>query len=243
MDDVRPKPDPQRAATPIETELKLAIEPSAVVALRAHPALKRLRHGRVRTARVFTTYHDTPDRHLARHGVALRVRRDGRRWRMSVKGAPLAQATAGVVARPEIEWRLAGPALDAARLASTPWRALFARAMRRGALAPVFTTHVERTSLPLAFPDGTTATLAIDVGAIALAASGARRSADAGIAEIELEIGSGEPRRLLELAGELAADLPLRVTGDRNAISVVARQQRLTTVVANIAEVIGAQVQ
>ena len=211
MDDVRSKPDPQAAATPIETELKLAIEPSAVAALRAHPALKRLRHGRVRTARVVTTYHDTPDRHLARHGVALRVRRDGRRWRMSVKGAPLAEATAGVVARPEIEWRLAGPALDAAHLASTPWRTLFARAMRGGDLAPVFTTDVERTSLPLAFPDGTTATLAIDVGAIGLAASAARRSADAGIAEIELEIGSGEPRRLLELAGELAADLPLRV--------------------------------
>jgi hypothetical protein len=40
-----------------------------------------------------------------------------------------------------------------------------------------------------------------------------------------------------------AADLPLRVTGDRHALTVVARKQRLTTVASAIAEVIGAQIQ
>jgi CHAD domain-containing protein len=34
---------------------------------------------------------------------------------------------------------------------TTPWRATFAKALRKGTLAPVFTTDVQRTSLPLAF--------------------------------------------------------------------------------------------
>jgi inorganic triphosphatase YgiF len=211
MNDVRPAPDPRSRGTAVESELKLVIDPSAVAALRDHAALKPLRHGRVRSARVVTTYHDTPDRRLARRGVALRVRRDGRRWLMSVKGAPLAGTSVGVVDRPEIEWRLSGPTLDLARLASTPWRSLFAKTVQRDGLVPVFTTDVERTSLPLAFPDGTTATLAIDVGAVELARPATRRAASSRIAEIELELRGGDSRRLLELASELAADLPLRV--------------------------------
>ena len=178
-------------------------------ALREHAALKPLRRGRARTARVVSTYHDTSDRRLARHGVALRVRRDGRCWLMGVKGAPQGDVPPGVVARPEVEWPLDGPALDPVRLASTPWGPLFAKAARRGGLAPVFTTDVERTSLPLAFPDGTTATLAIDVGAIVVAASATGRRAATPVAEIELELGDGDARVLVALASELAADLPL----------------------------------
>ena len=195
---------------PVETELRLALDPAAFASLRAHAALKPLVAGRARRARVVTTYHDTADRRLRDAGIALRVRRDGRRWRQSVKAADLG-AMPGLDARPEIEWDADGPRIDPMRLMGTPWRATFAQVLRDGALAPVFASELERTTLPLAFPDGTTATLAIDRGRIALADRPTPRARDARIAEIELELGSGDARRLIELAQRLAADLPLSV--------------------------------
>ena len=197
------------SAAPVEAELKLAIDPAAAAALRAHPAIRAIAQGRPRTARVVSTYYDTPDRRLARAGVALRVRRAGRRWLMTVKGAPFPDAATGVVARPEFEWPLARPHIDAMRLATTPWRSVFAKALRMGGLAAAFSTDFRRTSLSLAFADGTTATLAIDLGRLDAGGSGGRDAAWAGIAEIELELREGDPRQLLKLAAALAADVPL----------------------------------
>jgi len=194
---------------PVEIELKLSIDPAAVATLRAHPALRALVRGRARTASVVSTYYDTPDRRLEREGVALRLRRDGRRWLMTVKGAPPTDAASGLVSRPEFEWPLARPQIDTMRLATTPWRAVFAKALRKGGFAAVFSTDFRRTSLPLAFPDGTTATLAIDLGRIDAGASERRAATWSGIAEVEIELGRGDPRRLLDLASNLAADVPL----------------------------------
>ena len=195
---------------PVETELRLALEPTAFRALRAHPALKAVAAGRARRARIVTTYHDTADRRLREAGVALRVRRDGDRWEMSVKAADRGDAP-GMAARPEIAWSSDGPAVDPMRLMTTPWRATFAKALRKGTLAPVFVTDLMRTSLPLRFPDGTTATLAIDHGTVARADAASLRASGAPIAEIELELGRGDARRLLELAHRLSADLPLAI--------------------------------
>ncbi len=85
------------ASAPLEIELKLSIDPAAVASLRAHPALRAVAGGRARTARIVSTYFDTPDQRLRREGVALRLRRAGRRWLMTVKGAPLPDAASGVV--------------------------------------------------------------------------------------------------------------------------------------------------
>jgi len=197
------------ASAPLEIELKLSIDPAAVASLRAHPALRAVAGGRARTARIVSTYFDTPDQRLRREGVALRLRRAGRRWLMTVKGAPLPDAASGVVSRPEFEWPVAGPAIDTMRLATTPWRALFTKALRKGGFAPAFSTDFTRTTLPLAFPGGTTATLAIDLGRLDAPARERRAATWAGIAEIEIELREGDPLRLLDLASSLAADLPL----------------------------------
>ncbi|CAG0974335.1 Inorganic triphosphatase [Burkholderiales bacterium] len=205
MNPVPPRTDPRRTARAVETELKLAISPAAAARLRTHPAIRAHARGRPRTTRVVSTYHDTPDRRLARAGVALRVRREGRRWLMTVKGEALPGDAMPVTSRPELEWTIERPEIDTMRLATTPWRALFAKALRKGGLVPVFVTDFVRTSLPLAFPDGTAATLAIDLGHVG---AGTRR---APIAEIELELAGGDPCRLVELATRLAADLPVSI--------------------------------
>jgi inorganic triphosphatase YgiF len=165
-----------------------------------HPAVAAVARGRPRTTRLSTTYYDTPNGDLAAAGVALRVRREGKRWLQTVKGA--GAVAAGLHRRPEYEWPLASPRLDRAKLAHTPWRKLFAQ---NGAYRRVFATEVRRSEQPLAFADGTRAMLCVDVGEIR---AGRRR---APVSELEVELETGDPSRLFELASALAADLPLRV--------------------------------
>ncbi len=194
---------------PVEIELKLALDPAAVprlAELPRAPAIAAARKGRMRTARLVSTYYDTIDGRLAREGIALRVRREGRRWLQTVKGPPLAGAGAGLSAREEYEWRIGGPRLDAARLAETPWRKPLAKLA--GRLVPRFTTDFTRRSVPLAFADATRAELAIDVGSIRTRGRPQRRVP---ISELEIEIARGNPAHAFEVALALLDDWPLRI--------------------------------
>ncbi len=189
-----------------ETELKLRIAPDAVAALVRHPAVKAVKRGRAHTSQLTSTYFDTADAALASAGVALRLRRDGRRWLQTVKGPADAKTAGGLSARPEFEWPVAGPRLDPLRFAATPFRRALGKAERQG-LVPRFTTDIRRTTVPLAFPDSTMAHLCIDVGELRTEDGGVPASAP--VHEIELELEAGDPRRLFELAHALAADIPL----------------------------------
>src|SRR5690349_14749531 len=119
-------------------------------AIRAHPAVAAVARGRPRTTHLVSTYYDTPARDLAAAGVALRLRRAGGRWLQTVKGA--GDAAAGLHRRAEFEWPVATPRLDREKLATTPFRKLFAR--NGGAYRRVFATDVRRSVQPLVFPDG-----------------------------------------------------------------------------------------
>ena len=155
-----------------------------------------VRRGRIRTARVVSTYFDTPDWRLAAAGIAVRLRRDGTRWLQTVKGPPLAQAGGALHARGEYEWPLAGPRVDPVRLAQTPWRRQLGDALASGRLRSRFTTDFERKTLRVAFPDGTRAKLCLDRGVIRAAGTSShvqRQPLRAPIAEIEIELGSGAP--------------------------------------------------
>jgi inorganic triphosphatase YgiF len=184
-----------------EVELKLIAPADVLSAVRAHPAVAAVARGHARTTRMVSTYYDTPKRDLAAAGVALRLRRAGGRWLQTVKGN--GDAAAGLHRRAEFEWRLAAPRLDPEKLSRTPWRKLFARNDEK--YRRVFATDVRRSLQPLAFADGTRATLCLDVGEIR---AGRRRAA---VSEIEVELERGDPARLFELASALAADLPVRV--------------------------------
>jgi len=196
-------------AIPTEIELKLALDVADMPALLRHSALRPFRRGRTRTAHVFSTYFDSPDYRLQRDGVALRVRRVGRRWIQTLKGPPQSAAGAGLHARAEYEWPLPGPGIDRSRLAATPWKKLVAKAADEGGLVPYCTTDFERRTVDLEFPDGTTAQLCVDRGEIRGVYGGRARRAP--IAEIEIELMQGDEANLFRLAVALAADLPLSV--------------------------------
>ena len=146
----RVRRSPRTVVVPIETELKLRIAPDAAAALARHPALRAAEARRDRARRTVTsTYYDTADGALAAAGVALRLRRDGRRWVQTVKGP--ADATARrrhERARRNSNGRCSGPRLDPLRFATTPFRRALGKAEQRG-LAPRFTTDITRTTIPL----------------------------------------------------------------------------------------------
>ena len=200
-----------------EVELKLFLDPRALKGPAAaarfaqHPAIAHVRSGRARTTRLVSTYYDTPDLRLARHGIVLRLRRDGTRWLQTVKGPPLPGTSAGLHARSEFECRLVHPSFDAAHLAMTPWHRVLTRAMRRKLLVPQFTTAFVRHAIPVAFPNGTRAEVAIDSGTI----RAGRRTER--ISEIEIEMVSGEPLPLFRLAQALAVDLPVTIASANKA--------------------------
>jgi inorganic triphosphatase YgiF len=192
-----------------EIELKLGLSPASANALLRHPAVVAARRAPLRRARVVSTYFDTPDRALAEAGIALRVRRDGRRWVQTIKGPPLPEAGGALHSRREDEWPLPGPAVDPARFVETPWRKLLEKSWRSGTLSARYTTDIVRRTLPLELADGSFASLCIDHGAIV---AGRRRVP---IAEVELELEAGVPLALFDFARVLAADLPF-VVGLRN---------------------------
>jgi inorganic triphosphatase YgiF len=219
-----------------EIELKLSVDPRAANAPLHHPAVKALRAGRMRTARIDSGYYDTDDSLLADADVALRIRRIGKRWVQTIKGPAEETTGGGLFARAEYEWPLARPALDYDRLAATPWNKLIAKALKRGGLARRFTTAFMRRTLALGFPDGTRAELCVDVGEIRATRDGDTRRAP--IAEIELELEQGNASNLFDLARRLADDLPLAVmitskaergyallSGDRDVIGKPARAE------------------
>jgi len=76
-----------------EIELKFDVEPEARRALASVPALA----GRPRRTLMRSIYFDTPEALLASRGMALRLRREGRRWVQTLKAGT--SGTGGVHSR------------------------------------------------------------------------------------------------------------------------------------------------
>jgi triphosphatase len=186
-----------------EVELKFRLPRKAWAALLNHPALLRAARGRSRTQRLYSVYYDTPELDLAKSGIALRLRRDGRRWIQTVKAE--GQVSGALHRRREWEAPVSDGALDLTKFDATELEGLLDAPGAREHLKPVFVTDFLRWRLPLALADGTRAELALDQGEIR--ANGRVQP----LTELELELEAGQARALFALALELARTLPLEV--------------------------------
>lgn len=172
---------------PQEIELKLALPPEQVAAFLKRMARRRsvpVQHDLV------TRYFDTPDFALSAQGVALRVRRVGRRWLQTLKTEGERQG--GLSRRAEYEMPVAGDAPDWTRF--PPEALAWVPEAVRDALVPVFETRFHRTTWLLKGKGGAAIEVALDVGEV--------RAGEASqpICEIELELKAGQPDALFELA-------------------------------------------
>ncbi len=187
----------------MEVELKLRLPREAGTALVRHPALVRVARGQGRTQRLYSVYYDTPELALAKRGIALRLRWDGRRWIETVKTE--GQVSGALHRRREWEASVPDGVLDPTKFEVPELQGLLNSPGVRERLKPLFATDFLRWRLPLAMPDGTRAELALDRGEIRADGRGEP------LAELELELAVGEARSLFAWVLELARTLPLDV--------------------------------
>ena len=174
-----------------EIELKFLIAPEASTEI-----LARL-EGREAVRQLDATYFDTVDHALRKAGFGLRIR-DGENGRkQTLKSA----SSGGVFARGEWESAVVGPEPDRDLLAKTP----AAKVINGDALTPVFATNVRRVTR-LIRRDGAVIEAALDLGELL---ANERR---AGVSELELELKTGSARVLFDLARDIAAHAPLRLS-------------------------------
>ena len=173
-----------------EIEIKLQVPPAARDAVARAVATRG-----AEVQRIHTVYVDTPDGRLAAAGMALRLRRDGRRWLQTCKAVdpvrlerlehevPIPAPPRGTV-----------PAVDLARHAGTPAAARLQAVLGDApVLAPVYQTEMRRTRR-LMRVGATRLELALDEGHIR---AGGRRLP---LCELELEWRSGPLQGLFDAA-------------------------------------------
>lgn len=163
-----------------EQELKLHVPQQT------YPAVaKALRRGTVTSMRLRAQYFDTPGSELARAGVALRLRLEGRRWIQTLK-----MPGAHQLEKIEINTPRPNPSLDLAVFADTPAAKIIAK--HGQALSAVYETDVQRLSRRVRTAAGVIE-VALDQGHIE---AGALRLP---VSEIEFELISGQPQAMFLL--------------------------------------------
>ena len=210
------------AATGQEVELKLALPGGDATQwareLARVPALARRKAQR---RQLLSVYYDTPDLRLCAQRAALRLRHVAN-VEASAEATDAATRAATDAAAPERgqwlqalktdggesalsqrgEWECAvpGPDLDVAALQALPaWQPLDPDGNIAAVLQPCFRTTCERTTWTLRRRGGATIEVALDIGQI----EAGERTAP--IAEIELELLTGAPSDLFDLARQIAA--------------------------------------
>lgn len=176
-----------------EIELKLLVPEEPDIEVQDLPVLKPVQR---RTYTLINRYFDTPEHSLTAAGIALRLRYREGQWlqTLKAKGTP----TGGLHQRQEWEMAVTGEQLELDRF---PASALPAD-LDLASLQPVFETNFERHEWQLPVGDADIE-LVWDQGQVL---AGERRVP---IAEIELELKSGPPEALFDLAIDLARVIPM----------------------------------
>lgn len=174
-----------------EIELKFQVPEAQHAAVDAAVAGR----GRPARTRLQAAYHDTAERTLAKAGLALRLRREGRLWVQTLKGATDDSMT-------RLEHNVprgraaAMPPIDPQLHAATPvGEALLALLAGRNppALAVVYRTDIRRRARAVRTPQGRVE-IAFDAGSIH---AGDR---EAGVLELEIELLGGSPLAVVDTA-------------------------------------------
>lgn len=184
-----PSTTPRRAA--VEVELKLDVAAEHLNGLKRHPLLNKRSS---RKEEVVSIYLDTKDRVFRRHGLSFRLRRKGGELLQAIKGP-----YRGILNRSERETLVIRNGSDSRRAVDAFLGDLDQNLPT--ALKPIFTTKVNREIYQIGGIE-----LCLDKGEIIAG----RRSSP--IAEIELELASGDRRKLFALARQIAAIIPAEIS-------------------------------
>ncbi len=190
----------------MEVELTLLIDPKYRDALLQHPLLHGQSASAPREESVSETYFDTADLRLRRSDVGLRVSSIDGGWAQSIEHG--GGAHGAIHFRHAWEWSVSGATPELQRLRDVVGDKRTRRTVQDAAatgkgLAPVFTSTVRRIGWELHPQEG---------GLIAVALVRVRLECDGKNSTInELELKSGDPATLLDLALALQTDIPLQI--------------------------------
>ena len=177
---------------PQETELKFFLGAGALEALAEHPVTATpAQHSRLRSI-----YYDTPEHDLRNRGLSLRVRECDARFIQTLKS----RSEGSMLVRGEWESEVSGCTPELAALESSP---MGSEIMSLGdRLTPVFITVLDRAVHR--WSDGVSSVeISVDTGEV-VAPDGSHP-----IQELELELCSGDPAAVFELARSLSASVAM----------------------------------
>jgi inorganic triphosphatase YgiF len=189
-----------------EIELKLRVDPQHLVRFRNSSAFADSQT-RAATQNLESVYYDTEDFTLRQRGVTLRVRKKGKSYVQTLKVAN--EHAGGVFSRGEWECPISGALPDLGAI-DDPEAAGFLGVVGADTLMPVFASHIKRSVRLLNGANGQPADTVIEVAVD----QGELRAIDGTvmpIAEVELELKSGTPQALFDLALKLTEVAPVRV--------------------------------
>jgi triphosphatase len=182
-----------------ESELKFFFEPRDLSKIKALPLLRDALP-QANYQRLVSTYFDTPNKYLWKHGVSLRVRQNEQGPVQTLK-----QQKSSALDRGEWEAKVDRNLPDIDALKKTPLASFFKKRRVRERLQANFAVEVERLSVTLAIGESRLEA-AVDQGSVK--AEG--RSIP--VNELELELKEGEKPALFELARAFCRNAPLRLS-------------------------------
>ncbi len=180
----------------MEIELKLQVTPQAARQLPTHPLLAGIKP---QHQHLLNTYYDTPDLDLHQRRVAMRFRKKGWHWMLTVKSAE--PASGGLAMRSEWEAPARPGELDFSHVDNPELKVFLDNAAPQ--MRPVFTTDFRRTIWHVPFGESMIE-LGVDRGSIQT------EGRKAPICEVELELISGHVADIFGLTRELQNTLDLR---------------------------------
>ncbi len=184
-----------------EIELKLAVDAKQLRRMRSHPLLRTLASGRrARRQDLQSCYFDTADRRLQAEGMALRVRSKSGKLIQTLK-APVLTGHSGLQHMQEFETETQSEQPDLTLIQDPEVSACLEAMTAENPLVPFFETRVVRYVLPVRLIESDIE-VAFDEGHVI---AGDRQQA---ISEIELELVTGAPEYLLQLALAIGEQAP-----------------------------------
>lgn len=178
-----------------ELELKILLDDAGAARLRAAVKASGMAEGAVRRQNLRGVYFDTPNGALAQRKLALRLRKEGRRWVQTVKANGSVQG--GLSSVREAECAAPGGRLALDAIPQEDLREAVVDALNGTPPAPVYETAIRRESWLLRPQAGGAVELALDAGDIH--GGGAEQP----IIEAELELKEGDARALYAAAEAL----------------------------------------
>lgn len=194
-----------------EIELKLTVAPGHIREIEQLPILNALAIAAPNKQKLYSVYYDTPDLLLRKQYCSLRIRRIGKKWIQTIKSG--GKIAAGLHQHNESEIVIKKAQPDFNHLQQTGVISPTQQLTVVATLKPIFITQFTRYTRILQTKDGSIIEFCLDHGKIT-----SDHLTDS-IHEIELELKSGNPARLFELAWEIAqlTDFPIRLENANKA--------------------------